>query len=73
MARFILGLFRLAEKAGARLEVVLVNGDLGLQFEAVSGLAEIGVSTMSIGPDGLINGVYNQVNPEKLTRVERLS
>jgi RNA polymerase sigma-70 factor, ECF subfamily len=73
VARFIVGLFRQAEKAGAHVEAVLVNGDLGLQFEAVANLAEVGVSTMSIGPDGLITGIYNQVNPEKLTRVERLS
>jgi RNA polymerase sigma-70 factor (ECF subfamily) len=72
VARFILGLFRLAEKEGAVLEPVLVNGDLGLQFEADSELAEIGVSTLSINEDGLITGIYNQVNPEKLTRIERL-
>jgi RNA polymerase sigma-70 factor (ECF subfamily) len=72
VARFILGLFRLAEREGAILEPVLVNGDLGLQFEADSELAEIGVSTMSIDEDGQITGIYNMVNPEKLTRIERL-
>jgi len=72
VARFILGLFRLAEKEGAFLEPVLVNGDLGLQFEADSEIAQIGVSTLSINEDGLITGIYNQVNPEKLTRIERL-
>jgi len=73
VARFILGLFRLADKERARLQPVLVNGDLGLQFEADSELAQIGVSTMSVDENGLITAIYNQVNPEKLTRVERLT
>ena len=72
VARFIAGLFRLAEKEGAHLEPVLVNGDLGFQFEADSGPAQMGVSTMSVDENGLITGIYNQVNPEKLVRVERL-
>src|SRR5690348_9526178 len=72
VARFIIGLFRLADREGAVMEPVLVNGNLGLQFEADSELAAFGVSTMSINEDGQITGIFNIVNPEKLTRVERL-
>ena len=70
VARFLLGLFRQAGKVPAVAEQVVVNGDLGLLFEAT--MPNGGVVTGLIVPvvdDGRIVDVYNQLNPAKLTGV----
>jgi RNA polymerase sigma-70 factor, ECF subfamily len=71
VARFIMGSFRLLERASdTTVEQVLVNGDVGLRVESRDpSMPAIAISTMSIGEDGLITGIYNLVNPEKLVRV----
>jgi RNA polymerase sigma-70 factor, ECF subfamily len=75
VARFMLGLFRtLGTQPDALVEPVLVNGDLGLMFQT-SLYAPPGepvlrtVATFVVGRDGRVTAIYNQLNPEKLTRV----
>ncbi|MEV6923579.1 RNA polymerase sigma factor SigJ [Dactylosporangium sp. NPDC051485] len=60
VARFVVGLYQRAEREGRTLEPVLVNGDLGILVRT------LGVAVLSISPEGLITGLYNQLNPEKL-------
>ncbi|GAA2377613.1 sigma-70 family RNA polymerase sigma factor [Dactylosporangium salmoneum] len=60
VARLVVGLYQRAEREGFTLEPVLVNGDLGLLVRPV------GVTVLSISPEGLVTGFYNQLNPEKL-------
>jgi RNA polymerase sigma-70 factor, ECF subfamily len=71
VARFVFGLLRLIPKSatGMRTEVVEVNGGLGVVVEA-SYQGGTFRSVMSFSMDGdRITGVYNQLNPEKVTRV----
>jgi RNA polymerase sigma-70 factor (ECF subfamily) len=73
VGRFILGLFRqVAERVDAVVEPVLVNGDLGLLIEAVypDGDRQLVVMGFAVADDR-IEAIYNQLNPEKLTRVPR--
>jgi RNA polymerase sigma factor (sigma-70 family) len=67
VARFVLGLLRQARTLGVTLELVRINGQLGILGRDPSGVA---VATMSfgIGPDG-IDAVYNVVNPAKLRHI----
>ncbi|MFF5234064.1 RNA polymerase sigma factor SigJ [Dactylosporangium sp. NPDC000521] len=62
VARFVLGLYR--RTADVSIEVALVNGDLGLvvSFGGAAAVAGFGIS-----PSGLITGLYNQLNPAKLS------
>jgi RNA polymerase sigma-70 factor (ECF subfamily) len=72
VARFLAGLFRRATQAPntAVVEPVLINGDLGLLLEAGLGPGVRLRATMAFSiVDGRITGIFNQINPEKLTRV----
>ncbi|MEV4139735.1 RNA polymerase sigma factor SigJ [Dactylosporangium sp. NPDC049742] len=62
VARFVLGLYR--RTADVSIEVALVNGDLGL---VVSFGGAVAVAGFGISPSGLITGLYNQLNPAKLS------
>jgi RNA polymerase sigma-70 factor (ECF subfamily) len=75
-ARFLLGLFRQAERFRAVdemsvvAELVLVNGDLGLLIEAVDPVQVTQRVVMSFTVlDGRITAIYNQLNPAKLDRL----
>jgi RNA polymerase sigma-70 factor, ECF subfamily len=71
VARFMLGLFRTTSKhASLRFEEVLVNGSLGFLFEYGEPPIRV-VMAMSIA-DGRITGIFDQLNPAKLTRVPRV-
>lgn len=75
VARFTLGLFGQAGRYGdrARSRWVLVNGALGLQFEVIlnDGRTLRLVSAFAVDGDR-ITGIFNQLNPEKLTRLAEL-
>jgi RNA polymerase sigma-70 factor, ECF subfamily len=74
VARFLLGLFRQAERLEAvYAEPVLVNGDLGLVVDPVDPDGRYGfLVVMAFAVDGgRITGVFNQLNPDKLARVPR--
>jgi RNA polymerase sigma-70 factor (ECF subfamily) len=68
VARLLAGLFaKLGRSAGSRAEVVLVNGTLGFMLEV--GDPPIRVVTAFAIADGRITGVFDQLNPAKLTHV----
>jgi RNA polymerase sigma-70 factor, ECF subfamily len=67
VARFMAGLFRLADRMTARMELVLVNGSYGLLIEATD--PPIRVAMGIAMADGRITGIFDQVNPAKLTGV----
>ncbi|HEY4022021.1 MAG TPA: sigma-70 family RNA polymerase sigma factor [Pseudonocardiaceae bacterium] len=76
VARFILGLqTRYGAESFTAMRFVLVNGELGMYFPAWAGDAEhppfdrrvFGVTIH----DGRLSALYDMVNPDKLTRVER--
>jgi RNA polymerase sigma-70 factor (ECF subfamily) len=67
VARFMAGLFRLADRMTARVELVLVNGSYGLLIEATDPPARVAMGIAMA--DGRITGIFDQVNPAKLTRV----
>jgi RNA polymerase sigma-70 factor (ECF subfamily) len=67
-ARFMVGLFRRAEKETGRLgaEPILVNGALGLLIEAdLDGRPLRFVMSFAVA-DGRITGIFDQLNPAKL-------
>jgi RNA polymerase sigma-70 factor (ECF subfamily) len=70
VARFMAGLFRQSRRMSAVFEPVLVNGDLGLLADAAypDGPTMRFVMCFAVA-DGRITGIFDQVNPEKLTRV----
>jgi RNA polymerase sigma-70 factor (ECF subfamily) len=71
VARFMIGLFRQARRAEAAItEPVLVNGDLGMLAEVrtADGREQRLVMAFAVA-DGRVTAVFNQVNPDKLTRV----
>lgn len=68
VARFLLGLLRKYGGVPVGMRQVLVNGDLGLLFTARPDLAPR-VSTFVVR-DGLVTGVYDMVNPDKLGHVD---
>jgi len=71
VARFLLGTFRrLAKESALRAaEVVLVNGSLGLLVDVVFlGRAVRMVMAFTVA-DGRVTGVFDQLNPAKLTGV----
>jgi RNA polymerase sigma-70 factor (ECF subfamily) len=66
VARFMAGLFRQMKRlVAAKLELVLVNGVYGLLLEAGDPPFRM-VMGLSMA-DGRITGIFDQVNPEKLT------
>jgi len=71
VARFMAGLFRRAAKEASSIlaEPVLVNGDLGMLLEVTfpGGFQRL-VMSFAIA-DGRITGIFDQVDPAKLTRV----
>ncbi|MGK5445473.1 sigma factor-like helix-turn-helix DNA-binding protein, partial [Micromonospora sp. URMC 105] len=75
VARFTLGLFGQAGRYSGRVRSrpVLVNGALGLQFEVVlnDGRTLRLVSAFAVD-GGRVTGIFNQLNPEKLTRLAGL-
>jgi RNA polymerase sigma-70 factor (ECF subfamily) len=71
VGRFMLGLFRLADRMRATvIEMVQVNDDLGLLVELTypDGARLRGVLCLVVD-DGAVTAVYNQVNPHKLAHV----
>jgi RNA polymerase sigma-70 factor (ECF subfamily) len=85
VARFVAGFFRrLLVDVEFDMEPVLVNGDVGLAIE-VRPLAGRDLSVMEgidlvrvvmafdVGADGRIVGIFDQLNPDKLTRMPALS
>jgi RNA polymerase sigma-70 factor (ECF subfamily) len=72
VSRFLTGLFRQADRYRVRGEAVLVNGDLGLIIEGVEPDGDPLFAVMAISvADGRINGVFSQLNPDKLVGVPR--
>jgi RNA polymerase sigma-70 factor, ECF subfamily len=72
VGRFILGLYRRMHEELAEIvvEPVLVNGDLGLLYEARYPDGEPLRLVMALAvADGRITGVFNQLNPAKLAAV----
>jgi RNA polymerase sigma-70 factor (ECF subfamily) len=72
VARFLVGLFRHAERNDTVVEPVLVNGDLGLLIDTTfpDGRTFLVVMTFAVA-DGRIVAIYDQLNPAKLDRVPR--
>jgi RNA polymerase sigma-70 factor (ECF subfamily) len=68
VARFLLGLSRLAERHGFALQATTVNGQPGALMLAGDEL--LGVMSLDIGPEG-VRGVHNQINPDKLRHLGR--
>ncbi|MEV0807016.1 RNA polymerase sigma factor SigJ [Micromonospora sp. NPDC050200] len=72
VARFTLGLFGQAGRYGQRVQgrPVLVDGSLALQMETVhhDGRPLRLVVAFAVH-DGVITGIFNQLNPDKLTRL----
>jgi RNA polymerase sigma-70 factor (ECF subfamily) len=74
VARFVLGLFRQADRRLAIYgETVLVNGDLGFVVDSVlpDGTPDYLVLMTPVIEDGRIVAIYNLLNPEKLKDVPR--
>jgi RNA polymerase sigma-70 factor (ECF subfamily) len=74
VARFVLGLFRQVPRQEAvYAEPMLVNGDLGLAVDPVQPGGEHGfLIVMAFAVDGgRITAMFNQLNPDKLTRSPR--
>jgi RNA polymerase sigma-70 factor, ECF subfamily len=71
VARFIAGLLRPTRKHASAIiaEPIFVNGDLGLLIEYGDPPVRV-VQAFAIA-DGRITGIYDQLNPAKLTRVPR--
>jgi RNA polymerase sigma-70 factor (ECF subfamily) len=72
VARFVLGLFRQAQRNDMVVEPVLVNGDRGFLVETTSpdGRTLLIVMAFAVA-DGRIVAIYDQLNPAKLDRVPR--
>ncbi|MGP4016434.1 sigma-70 family RNA polymerase sigma factor [Saccharopolyspora sp. 5N708] len=69
VARFILGLMaKYGDGLVENVQLVLVNGDLGLVFRGSESLPEPRVFTMAVR-DGRPAAIFDIVNPDKLTRV----
>ncbi|MEV1285807.1 RNA polymerase sigma factor SigJ [Micromonospora sp. NPDC049679] len=72
VARFVAGIFRKAVKEATTIlvEPVLINGDLGLLTEATHPDGRAMRFTMAFAvADGRITGIFDQLNPAKLTAV----
>jgi RNA polymerase sigma-70 factor, ECF subfamily len=70
VARFLANLVRQTRRPGFTVEPVLVNGDLGLLVDQrlPDGTVQRTVTAFAVA-DGRITGVFNQLNPAKLSRV----
>ncbi len=64
VARFLVGLIRLAQKAKAQMEPVLANGQPAAKVLSADGLV-LGVLSLDIEL-GRVTGLRNQINPDKL-------
>ncbi|MBY8873056.1 RNA polymerase sigma factor SigJ [Micromonospora sp. PLK6-60] len=76
VGRFTLGLFGRAGRYGGQVKagVVLVDGSLGLHIETVDPAGRlIRLVTAFAVADGRITGIFNQLNPDKLTAVPALA
>ncbi|MEV0130825.1 RNA polymerase sigma factor SigJ [Dactylosporangium sp. NPDC050688] len=71
VARFVLGLYRRALRQGYVMRPALVNGDLGL-VGRLPDTGETVVSSLAVSPDGLVTGLYNQLNPMKIGLLDEL-
>jgi RNA polymerase sigma-70 factor (ECF subfamily) len=71
VARFMAGVFRrFAKEATIAIEPVLVNGDLGLLMEVSIPDGPVQRVVMALAySDGRITGIFNQLNPAKLSGV----
>jgi RNA polymerase sigma-70 factor (ECF subfamily) len=72
VARFLAGLFRRAAKEAITVlaEPVLVNGDLGLLIDVTYPDGAVQRTVMALAyADGRVTGIFNQLNPAKLTGV----
>jgi RNA polymerase sigma-70 factor (ECF subfamily) len=73
VARFYAGVFarRHRDTRGVTIRPVLVNGDLGvlIRGEYADGRPLLSVLTAAVA-DGRVTAIYNQLNPEKLTRLD---
>jgi RNA polymerase sigma-70 factor (ECF subfamily) len=67
VARFEAGVFQYVRRRDARMEPVLVNGDLGWVLESEGNLVVIAPVVV----DGRVAAIYHMLNPEKLTGVPR--
>ncbi|MDG6100671.1 RNA polymerase sigma factor SigJ [Dactylosporangium aurantiacum] len=65
VARFVHGLYRRALRQGYEVRPALVNGDLGLLVR-MPATGETVVTSLAVSPDGLLTGLYNQLNPVKI-------
>ncbi|WP_088960061.1 RNA polymerase sigma factor SigJ [Micromonospora purpureochromogenes] len=75
VARFTLGLFGQAARFGHRVRArpVLVDGALGLQIETTRSDGRMQRLVAAFAVDGgRITGIFNQLNPNKLTRVAEI-
>jgi RNA polymerase sigma-70 factor, ECF subfamily len=75
VARFMVGLYRgiATQQAKVLVQPVLVNGALGMQYEATYPDGEKIRMVMGVAiADGRITGVFNQLNPAKLGAVPPL-
>ncbi|RJQ80447.1 sigma-70 family RNA polymerase sigma factor [Pseudonocardiaceae bacterium YIM PH 21723] len=75
VATFIHGLYTKFAKSQAEITPVVVNGEPGLFIRAErkvrDGVAVDSATSTFVVRDGLIIGIYNVVNPDKLTRLPR--
>ncbi len=71
VARFLLGLYRRAQKEGAHGELAWVNGQPGAVAYDAEGRA-VGVFALDIA-DGLVQAVRSVVNPDKLRHLGQVS
>ena len=71
VARFAAGLFRrfVRQAARAHLELVLLNGDFGLMVKLDMPGQRLTATMAAAVADGRITGIFNQLNPAKLTRL----
>ncbi len=67
VARFEAGIFQYVERRDARMETVLVNGDLGWVIESAGNLVVI----VPVVEGGRVVAIYHLLNPEKLRGVPR--
>ena len=66
VARFVIGLFRQADRLGARIEPVVVNGQPGGRAIGPDGQT-VAVFALDVVDDRIV-AVFNVVNPDKLPR-----
>lgn len=70
VARFLLGLVRLAERFDMVLEPIVANGQPSARVISADG-ALLGVVTLDV-VEGRVHAIRNQINPDKLTHLGRV-